>query len=286
MKKALSLTKKTFAHFSKHNASRMGAAVSYYAVFSIAPLCVILIQVAGFFLGATTVQRNVTGYIRTMFGQSTGNFVSQLIGNAHWSSIGTVATVVSIVSLIVAAVSVLSELDSDMDELWHVATRARVPKRSGFMEVLIYLKRQLIALSVIPLIGLLLIGSAIVTQVFGLFGHLGFFTTIVDAVISFGLGAVLFALIFRILPDTKLSVGELLLGGVMTSTLFLLGKILIGVYVNDITNTTSFGAAGDLVVFLIWIYYSAQVFFLGASFTFVYSKEYGTLSKKLSHSNP
>ena len=283
MKKALSLTKKTFAHFSKHNASRMGAAVSYYAVFSIAPLCVILIQVAGFFLGPATVARNVTGYIQSIFGSSTGNFVSQLIDNAHWSSIGTVATVVSIVSLVIAAVSVLSELDSDMDQLWHITARTRSPKRSSFMEVLSYLKRKLIALSVIPLIGLLLIGSAIVTQVFGLFGHLGFLTTIIDAVISFGLGAVLFALIFRILPDTKLSAGELLLGGVMTSTLFLIGKLLIGVYVNDITNTTTFGAAGSLVVFLIWIYYCAQVFFLGASFTFVYSKEHGTLHKKTIH---
>ena len=282
MSKRIGLISKTWSHFLKHNASRMGAAVSYYAVFSIAPLSVLLIRIAGFFLGSAAIESTMTGYVQSLFGASTGSFISQLIQNAQHAALGTVGTVVSIASLLVAAVGVLSELDTDMDELWCTEPKTRKAKKQTTAgQILSYLKRKVIALSVIPLIGLLILASTVISQIVGVLGvHLGAYMPALEAIVSYCLQAVLFALLFKILPNTKLPKRELILGGFVTATLFLLGSVLIGAYVNTLATPASFGGAGALVVFLVWIYYSAQVFFLGASFTFVYSKDRGFLAHK------
>ena len=281
-KRTRNLIAATWSHFLDRKASRMGAAVSYYAVFSIAPLCVIVIRIAGLFVGSGSTQRSITNYINTTFGTSAGSFVAQLIDNAHLHSLGLASTLVGGVTLIITAIGVLSELDSDMDELWRADEHDRGRKRRRSGTIVSYIRRKAVAASVIPIIGILLIGSTLLTNVIGLFGgHIAPYLQMLDAVVSFGLGTLLFAVIFKILPDTKLPNRELLLGGVVTATLFLFGKVLIGVYVDTLADAAAFGAAGSLVVFLIWIYYSAQVFFLGASFTYVYSKEHGFLGNKL-----
>ena len=262
----------------------MGAAVSYYTVFSIAPLCVLLVTIAGFFVGKGEVQAIVIRYMSESFGASTGNFIGGIMSTARTHPIGIVTTILGGISLFVAAVGALSEIDRDLDKLWalpgHREPRQKI-KHPTIAYALNYVWKKIVAFSVIPVFGLLFVGTTVITGV--LVGTSGLFSAhadLIDALMSFFLGAFLFATIFHILPDTKLPTRELVLGGFATSLMFLIGKVLIGIYVDSLTSTASFGAAGSLVALLIWIYYSAQVFFLGASFTFVYSKEQGFLSKK------
>lgn len=278
------LLHKTWIHFQSHNGSSMGAAVSYYTVFSIGPLCVLLVAIAGFFVGAGTVQRTVIRYMSESFGASTGAFIGNIMQTAHAHPIGIVTAVLGGVSLFIAAVGALSEIDRDLDRLWALPGQ-RKPREKiqhpTLAYVVSYVWKKLVAFSVIPIFGLLFVGTTIITDVLvGTSGFLASQADIIDALMSFFLGSVLFAVIFHILPDTKLPKRELIFGGLITSVLFLVGKVLIGMYVNSLTSTASFGAAGSLVALLIWIYYSAQVFFLGASFTFIYSKERGFLSRK------
>jgi membrane protein len=259
----------------------MGAAVSYYAVFSIAPLCVLIISIAGAFLGTLSVETTVARYIGEGFGPATGTLVKNLVQTAHQYPLGVGATIAGALSLVIAALGVLSELDSDLDELWATGPeRISRRKQSHAAYIRSFVWKKIIAFSVIPIFGLLFVGTTVISDIsLSAFNLGGIAPESIDALMSFILGTLLFALVFRILPDTKLPKRELLLGGLVTSTLFLVGKILINIYVENI-NTAAFGAAGSFVVLLIWIYYSAQVFFLGASFTYVYAKNHGSLSEK------
>lgn len=271
----------TWAHFKQRNAPRMGAAVSYYAVFAVAPLCVFFISIAGSFLGKVSAETTIVRYIGESFGATTGTLVVHLMKAAYQYPLGLGATIAGILSLTIAALGVLSELDTDLDELWATETdRPSQKKRTRASYIRIYIWKKIVAFSVIPLFGLLFVGTTVISDLsLAAFNVDNIAIESIDALMSFVLGSLLFALVFRILPNTKLLARELLLGGVVTSSLFLLGKILINIYVENI-NTPAFGTAGAFVILLIWIYYSAQVFFLGASFTYVYAKKYGSLSEK------
>lgn len=267
----------------------MGAAISYYAVFSIAPLCIILIALAGIFLDRSIVETSIMSQISDLLGSSTSSYIGSLINSAQRQSLGIIGAIVSALTIVATAISVLSELNRDLDELWQLPKKQKTEKKQRFViRIMNVLKEKIAVFSIIPFAVFLLLSSVVASFILSTVEtsalgtpHLWIYLRIADAVLSLCLGTVLFALIYKVLPNTKLPWREVLLGGMVTSILFFIGKLLIGIYLNTIASTSVYGAAGSLAILLIWIYYSSQVFFIGASFIFVYSKEKGYLKKVL-----
>lgn len=283
MKSFIQVLRATTRHFTKHKAARMGAALSYYAVFSIAPLGILVIALVGSIFDTQLVESSVIHQFEHFIGSGAGEFIESIIEGITTQSLGIVGTVLSILTILFGVGSLLSVIDSSLDELWETKVPASESRQKFFIRFFHVLQRKLPAFSIIPLIALLFLFFVSASVFLSLFAvELKSIITVIQIlqpVALFLLGTVFFALIYRILPERKLPLKELLIGGTITSLLFLLGRILIGLYISSFVPTTLYGAAGSLVAILIWIYYSAQVFFFGASFTYMYSKMNGHLSK-------
>lgn len=270
-------------HFQKHRGARMGAALSYYAVFSIAPLGILIIALVGSVFGTQLVEQSVITQVERFIGGGSGEFVQSLITGVTSQSLGTIGTVLSIATIIFGVVSLMSVLDSSLDELWETKTVRTAQKESFWRHLKMMIKNRLPAFAMLPIIAILFLFFVATSVSLVLFSEQlkGFGDTLrfVEPVALFVLGTVFFALVYKILPGRSLPLRELLIGGVVTSTLFVIGRLIIGYYISSFAHTTVYGAAGSLVAILIWIYYSSQVFFFGASFTYIYSKKRGVLSK-------
>ncbi|MBY0328941.1 YihY/virulence factor BrkB family protein [Patescibacteria group bacterium] len=270
-------------HFQKHRGARMGAALSYYAVFSIAPLGILIIALVGSVFGTQLVEQSVITQVERFIGGGSGEFVQSLITGVTSQSLSTIGTVLSIATIIFGVVSLMSVLDSSLDELWETKTVRTAQKESFWRHLKMMIKNRLPAFAMLPIIAILFLFFVATSVSLVLFSEQlkGFGDTLrfVEPVALFVLGTVFFALVYKILPGRSLPLRELLIGGVVTSTLFVIGRLIIGYYISSFAHTTVYGAAGSLVAILIWIYYSSQVFFFGASFTYIYSKKRGVLSK-------
>ncbi|MDB5188507.1 MAG: ribonuclease [Candidatus Nomurabacteria bacterium] len=288
MSKISSLTKETFSHWYDHSAPRMGAALSFYALFSIAPLFILVIGVIRTIFDRATVHMAIDHTLRATVGSNLAASIQGLINGAYHAPAGVMTTIISGVILIVAAISVFAELNTDLDELWKLPSPRPVVENTSTKQAIVhFLKDRLLALFLILLFSLLSLFSVAFT-VFISFFHTAtillqntFLLQGINIALTLIITTILFALIYRILPDTKLTWGDIFRGAIVTSLLFLFGKYLIGWYIDAFGGTSAFGTAGSVVGLLLWIYYSAQVFFIGASFTFVYSKRYGFLSRMM-----
>lgn len=289
MKKITELTKATLSHWQAKRASRMGAAISYYALFSLAPFFIVLISLVSAIFDRATVLVTVHHTLQEAVGTNLAGAIQSLITSLQHSSDGVIATIIGIVVLIIAALSMFSELNTDLDELWYVAPK-KIPVLTTGQTIARYFREQLSVFFLILLCGLLLLFSVAFTVFLSLVQHSfpladqivhnAWLLSAVNIFLTLLFSTIVFILIYRILPEIKLPWSELLVGAFMTAVLFLIGKFLIGWYIDAYGDTSAFGAAGSLVALLLWIYYSAQVFFIGASYTFVHSQKYGFLSKK------
>lgn len=288
MKKITGFARATIAHWQTKRASRMGAAISYYAIFSIAPLFILVTSIATSIFDKHTTALAINRTLNITIGTSLSTVIQGLISNSYIASAGILATVIGAAVLLIAALGVLAELTNDLDELWHVPSLSEKPAKSTVQGIIRFFKDRVISLFLILLCGLLLLFSVAFTVLLSFFT--GFMpdllqhtlaVSVINALITLILATGLFALIYRILPDVKFPAKELLWGSLATAVLFLIGKFLIGWYISSFGGTREFGAAGSIVGLLLWIYYSAQVFFIGASGMFVYSKRYGYLSKNV-----
>lgn len=264
----------------------MGAAISYYTIFSIAPLFILLIGLVRLIFDKQTTTLAIARTLTITIGSNLATVIQTLINSAYRSHGGIITTVIGGMILIIAAVSVFSELNSDLDVLWDTAPYKRI-RRSTEQTIRNYLKDKLINLSLILIFGVLLLVSVAFTVIASFFQHSlpdilqhGVLVSVIDIAISFIGSSILFWLIYRVLPDTKLPSRELFWGACVTAVFFLIGRFLIGWYISAFGATSAYGAAGSLVGLLLWVYYSAQVFFISASGTFIYSKTYGSLSKE------
>jgi len=274
-------------HFRHHNASRMGAAISFYALFSLGPLLIILIAVTGLFFEANQVENAVMHYIEMLLSPASAQYIQSMINAAQNASFGVTGAILGGATLVITGVGVLSEIQRDLNELWMTPKEERsATEESATMlgTIRSTVIEKIFIISILPILACILAISTIastitsnLTLITGNDGSLAPSIQSLDLALSLGLGVLLFALIFRIFPKKKLPWKELFLGGLLTSTLFLIGKIGVSLYLDTIADTAVFGPAGSLVIMLIWIYYSAQVFFFGASFTFVHSLERGAL---------
>ncbi|HEX2121910.1 MAG TPA: YihY/virulence factor BrkB family protein [Thermoanaerobaculia bacterium] len=277
MRKYLPLFKQTFKEFGEDKAPRLGAALAYYTIFSIGPLLLIAVAMAGIFLGQEAAQGQVSGQLDKVFGSTTAKSVEQMVQAAAKPKSGTWATLVGVVMLMFGASGVFGQLKDALNTIWNVE-----PKKAGGIKG--FVKERFLSMAMVLGIGFLLLITLVFDAVLSAMGdYIGRYVggeAVLHAIqlaISFALATVLFAAIFRILPDLKIAWRDVWLGAVITSLLFVLGKFALGLYLGKAAVGSSYGAAGSLVVLLVWVYWSAQILILGAEFTQVYARNFGSL---------
>lgn len=274
------LAKKSVMAWIDDYAPSMGAAISYYTVFSIAPLMIIVIAVAGFVWGREAVQGEIVGQLSGLIGREGAQGIQMLIESASQPTQGLVATAISIVVLVIGATTVFAELQSALDRIWRAP---KAPQLSGLWAMV---RSRLLSLGFILGLGFLLLVSLVSSAALAAFGSwagglMPGWEKLLYAInigLSVGIATVLFAMIFKVMPQVKIGWRDVWTGAVVTAVLFEVGKWLISLYIGKSSVTSSFAAAGSLVVLLIWVYYSAQIFLLGAEFTWVYANEHGSLA--------
>lgn len=278
----INLIKETFSEWSEDKASRLAAALSYYTVFSLAPLLIIVIAVAGFFWGRSAVQDQILTQIQGLIGAQGKDFIQSMMQNVSAQhSTGVFATIVGVITLFIGALGVFGELQNSLNTIWEVK-----PKPThGMKEAAVHLVIQrLLSFTMLIVIGFLLLISLVVSAGLAAMGKFignvwpiqQFILIVINFVISLGVITLLFAAIYKVLPDAKIAWKDVWLGAFVTAILFSIGRQAIGLYLGRSSVGSTFGAAGSLAIILIWIYYSAQILFLGAEFTQVYANMYGS----------
>jgi membrane protein len=276
MSSAWSLIKETALSWSNHKAARLGAALSYYSVFSFGPLIVIAIAIAGLVFGQDAVRGEVGAQLRDLLGDAGAQAVNAMLAGASTPREGIVATIFGIGMLLFAAVGVVVQLKDALNTVWDVES----PQGSG---VWYFVRTYLVSLAGVLALGFLLLISLLLTTALSAGGkYIAPYLPeaamqVVGSLISFAVITLLFAMMFKWLPDTKIAWRDVWLGAVITALLFEIGKLLIGLYIGKQGLESTFGAAASLVVLLIWVYYSSQIVLMGAEFTHVYAKRRGSL---------
>ena len=276
MKSAFNLLKETFADWSEDKATRLAAALAYYTIFSIAPLLVIGIGIAGLVLGRQAVQGQLMSQIKGAVGDQAAGLIQTMIQNTSEPSAGIAATVIGIVILLFGASGVFGQLQDALNTVWEVVPKPGRPFLRTLADRIVpfimvlgigFLLLVSLAISAVLTIAAQFLGSAV--------GQTALIGEVVNFVFFFLVSTLLFALIFKILPDAEISWRDVWVGAAFTSLLFGVGRLLLGLYLGRAGVASPYGAAGSLVVLLLWIYYSAQILLLGAEFTQVYAKRYG-----------
>ena len=259
-------------------APSMGAALAYYTLFSIAPLLLIVISIAGLVFGEDAARGQIFAELREMMGDQGAAAVQGLLQNVSKPSAGIIGTSVGVAALLLGAMSVFGELQNSLDRIW------RAPARAGASGWWTLVHSRLLSFGMILVLGFLLIVTLVASAALAalgkwwapFFGAWAALAEGVDFVLSFAVVTATFALIYKIMPRVRIEWRDVWIGAAVTALLFTIGKLLIGLYLGKSSLASGFGAAGSLVVLLIWMYYSAQIFLLGAEFTWVYAHVYGS----------
>jgi membrane protein len=269
-----SLLSETFNEWVEDKAPRLGAALAYYAAFSCAPFLVLLIAIVGFFYKENTLPR-VQNEIALVAGHNAAEAIVASIRGVKSTGGSGIATVLSFVTLIIGATGMFGQLQDAMNTIWEVTPR---PRQLWADILRTRLLSFLLVLSIGVVLLVLLVLSTFLAAASAYFKNLLPFTAAVWPFVDFGVSfagtTMLFAAIFKILPDVDIAWSDVWLGAAATSALFTLGKIGIGFYLGRSSFTSAYGAAGSLLVLLAWVYYSSQILFFGAEFTLVYTKRY------------
>jgi membrane protein len=272
----LDFLKEVLAEWSKDNALTLGAALAYYTIFSLAPLLVLVIAIAGLVFGRAAAQGEIVAQIGGLVGDAGARAIEGMIARASGPKAGVLATVASLVTMALGGSGVFGQLQSSLNHIWEVS-----PRRSGLRG---HVRRRIVAFGMILGIGFLLLVSLVLSAALAglhdlIAAHLPLLAVALPALnfaVSFAVVTALFAMIFKVLPDADMHWRDVWLGAAVTALLFTLGKTLIALYLGRASVTSVYGAAGSLVLILLWVYYSAQILFIGAEFTEVYSRRYGS----------
>jgi membrane protein len=273
------LLKATYHEWSKYKVPRMGAALAYYTIFSLAPLLVIAISVAGIAFGDEAVQGEIVGQIQGVIGLGAARAIQTMIQSAHKPGNQIFASILGLVVLFIGASGVFNEMQDNLNEIWGVDTTAK----TGIWNLI---KARFLSFGMVLGIGFLLLVSLVLSAFLaGVTKYVSGFLPVPEAVLHLGdmlfsifFITVLFAMIFRILPDVRIPWSDVWVGAGMTAILFTIGKFLIGFYIGKSVTASAYGAAGSLVVIVAWIYYCAQLLYFGAEFTKVYATACGSQS--------
>lgn len=281
LKRFYDLARKSIAAWIDDYAPSMGAAISYYTIFSMAPLLIIVIAVAGFIWGREAVEGQLFGQLSALVGQDGAAGIQTLVASADKPAAGIVATAISVGVLVFGSTTVFAELQSALDRIWQVP---EAQKKSGIWATI---RSRLLSFGLILCLAFLLMVTLVISAAVsalgnwahGLFPGWEFVLQAVNICVSLAITTLLFALIYKMMPQATIAWRDVWVGAGVTAGLFEIGKFLIGLYLGKSSITSSFAAAGSLVIVLIWVYYAAQVFLLGAEFTWVYANEHGSRSK-------
>ncbi len=270
------LLKETYFQWSGHKAPRLGAALAYYMIMSLAPLLIIVVAIVGLALGLQAAQGEIVGQIHGLIGEKAADTIQMLIQNAYKPASGVLATIAGLIVLLFGASGFFAELQDALNTIWGVAS-------PGF-SVLRMMKQRFFLFAVVVGSGFLLLLSMMVTAWITALGKYlayllpasGSVLQLVNFGVSFAVTTALFATIYKVLPDTYVGWRDVWIGATFASFLFTIGKSLIGLYLGRSTVASVYGAAGSIIIILVWVYYSAQIFFMGAEFTQVYACRYGS----------
>jgi membrane protein len=272
------MTRETVTGWFDDFAPSMGAGIAYYTAFSIAPLLVIVISIAGFFFGQEAASGYVHAQLADLIGAHGADAVQDMVARAGQTEEGILAPVVGLTLLLIGATTVFAELQSDLDRIWKAPA---VKQKEGLWGLL---RRRVLSLGLVVSIGFLMLVSLLLSAALaalgrwwsGWFEDFQWLLRVLDVVVSLGVISLMFALMYKILPRVKIAWRDVWVGAIATSALFTIGKFLVGFYIGRSRIASGFGAASSLVVLLVWVYYSAQIFLLGAEFTWVYTHRYGS----------
>lgn len=261
-----------------HRASSKGAALAFYTLFSMTPILMLSIAFAGYIFGAEAAQGEIVVQVQGLVGPNGAQVIQALLAAARDPDSGLVATLVASVLLLVGTTSVFVELKGSLDEMWGIGK----PGQSAFR---ILLRTRLLSFGMVLVLAFLLLVSLVISAALamlerhtgGVLGGSAVALATTTSIISFGVIACMFAVIYKTLPDAPLTWRDVWIGAAFTAGLFSLGKYVIGLYLGNSGVASSFGAAGSLIALLLWVYYSAQIFFLGAEFTRHYAMWFGSL---------
>jgi membrane protein len=279
------LLKRTFFAFIEDEALTRGAAIAFYAATTIAPLLLIVIAIAGLVFGREASQGAVIGQLSGLMGKQTAEFLQTTLANASNTESGTLAAIIGLVTLIATASGVFGEMQSALNVIWKAEPSGTTVSR--------LIRARAASLGLVGALAFLLVISLVVSAGITAFGTylnaiLPFGEVVVSAVntvVSFGLLTLVFAAIYKVLPDRPLTWRDVILGAVITALLFTVGKSLIGWYIGSSAIASTYGAAGSLIVFLLWVYYSVQIFLFGAEFTKAFTERHaneGQLRERMS----
>lgn len=279
IKSLFSFSKEVFEKFAADKAPKLGASLAFYTIFSVAPLLIVIISVSGLIFGEEAARGEIVAQMQELIGRDGAEVIQTALQNSSDAESGIIALIASFVTLIIGSTVVFAELQDSLDMIWKVKPK---PGRSLIKGLI---KDRLISFSMVMGVGFLLLVSLIVsalisaleTYISNNFLSIPFWILeIGNVVISLGVIILLFAMIFKYLPDVHINWNDVWFGAAITAALFVAGKFLIGLYLGQSSTASTYGAAGSLVVLLLWVYYSSQIFFLGAEITQVYANKYGS----------
>jgi len=269
--------KNTFKGFSDHKVTKLSGSLAYYTIFSMGPLLVMIISLCGLFLEKEAVEGEVFAVLRGFVGQDTAVQLQEIIKNASLTGKSTIAAIIGGITLLIGATTVFGEIQDSINTIWGLKAK---PKK-GWLKML---QNRLLSFSVIVSLGFLLLVSLTVTGIIEGFGKglqarypdvavVLFY--IINLILTLLISGVIFAVIFKVLPDAKIRWRDVFAGALITALLFMLGKFGISLYVSQTKVGSTYGAAGSLVILIVWIYYSSIILYLGAEFTKAYAVSYG-----------
>jgi membrane protein len=269
---------KSGAAWLEHDSSTMGAALAFYTVFSIAPIISIAIGVVSVLIRGDVLKANLLSQTQTLLGPSGASAVDALLSSANYLGRSHVATVIGIITLLVGASSVFVELQNSLDRIWEV------PKRERTRGIWRILRARFLSVGLVLGVGFLLIVSLVISTLLAAFGtwlsymlgHWHLLLQVLDVALSLVISAVLFALLFKYVPQERQAWADVWVGGIVTAVLFNIGKFAIGFYLGKSAFSSVYGVVGSFLVLLLWVYYSAQIFLFGAEFTRNFSLALGT----------
>jgi membrane protein len=263
--------------FSKDDILKYSASLAYYTIFSLAPMLVVIISLSGVLFGKEAMEGHIYGQIKSLVGSEAALQIQEIVKNIHISGRGFFASVTGIIVLLVGATGIFGEVQDSLNKIWGL----RVKTKKTWWKLII---NRLLSFSLIVSIGFIMMVSLLLNALIAAFGnYLGkyfsnfsvTFIQVTDNILTFVATTFLFGLMFKLLPDAKIKWKDVMIGGMITSFFFTLGKLGIGYYLGHSNLATVYGAAGSVVIIMVWVYYSSVILYLGAEFTKVYAKLHG-----------
>jgi membrane protein len=276
-KEIFTFIKKLGKEFSQDNVTKYSASLAYYTVFSLAPLIIIIVTVSGFIFGREAMQGELYYQLKDLVGSDAAVQIQSNIRNIHLSGDTPIATTISIVALLMGSTAIFGEIQDSLNKIWGL----RIKSKGVWWKIIL---NRLLSFSVIISMGFLLIVSLLINALVAalknwLIQNISIttevFMSVFDVILSLFITSTIFAVIFKVLPDARIKWRDVIYGAIFTSVLFMLGKYGIAYYIGRSDFASLYGAAGSVIIILVWSYYSSVILFLGAEFTKVYASDYG-----------